>query len=203
MRITSRFIFVLGLALLGCEAKTIIDPPLPPDISTLETKRFTTGSANSQWVYFGFAQVDTMSVLVPTSSSAWDIAFRRTTIKINGGTSGPGKSGVTMLKGINFEDIKEVPGDAQFAIDDTLGNGFAIPTGSDEGWYKYTGDPNHWIVALEDRVFLFRTADEKYVKLKFISYYSNGQPPAQPLQTDSGYYTFKFVYQSNGSTKFE
>ena len=92
---------------------------------------------------------------------------------------------------------------AQFAIDDTLGNGFAIPTGSDEGWYKYTGEPNHWILALEDRVFIFRTAAERYAKLKFVSYYSNGQPPAQPLQTDSGYYTFKFVYQGNGSMGFE
>ena len=203
MRIIGRFVCAFCFALLGCEAKTIIDPPLPPDTSSLETKQFTTGDANDKWVYFSFAKNDTEAIVAPTSSQDWDIAFRRTTIKINGGTSGPGKSGVTMLRGVNFEDIKEVPVQAQFAIDDTLGNGFAIPTGSDEGWYKYTGEPNHWILALEDRVFIFRTAAERYAKLKFVSYYSNGQPPAQPLQTDSGYYTFKFVYQGNGSMGFE
>ncbi len=200
----SRFLLcALGFALLGCEAKQIIDPPAPPDNSKLEPKQFFTGSTNSRWVYFRFATNDTVSVTSASTSQNWDVAFRRTTIKINGGTSGPGKSGVVMLTGVNFEDLKQVPATAAFAVDDTLNTGFAIRTGSDEGWYTYTGDPNHWILAIADRVFIFRTADEKYVKVKFLSYYSNGQPPSQPLQTDSGFYTFKFVYQPNGSKAFE
>ena len=197
------FAYIFALFLLGCEAKNIVDPPAAPDNSTLETKTFSTGSTNNKWVYFSFAKGDTVPVVSATSSRGWDIAFRRTTIKINGGTSGPGKGGVTMLKGVNFEDIKTAPAAAVFTVDDTTSAGFAIPSGSDSGWYTYTGDPNHWILAIEDRVFVFRTADEKYAKMKFVSYYSNGQPPSQPLQTDSGYYTFKYVYQSNGSKKFE
>jgi hypothetical protein len=206
MRIILPFVFAFGLVLLGCEAKTIIDPPLPPDSSTLATKQFTTGSTNDHWVYFSFSKADTVSVVSPYSSQDWDVAFYRTGIKINGGTSGPGKGGAIMLTGVNFEDVKEVPANAAFAVDDTLnvlGSAYAIPAGSDEGWYHYTGDPNHWIVAIEDRFFVFRTADEKYAKVKFVSYYSNGLPPSQPLQTDSGFYTFKFVYQSNGSVHFE
>jgi hypothetical protein len=206
MRVTGRFVWVLGIALLGCEAKTIIDPPSPPGTSTLETKQFTTGSTNDRWVYFSFSNADTAAIISPSASQDWDIAFYRTAIKINCGTSGPGKGGATMITSVDFDNIKRVPASAGFAVDDTLntlGSAYAIPGGSDEGWYHYTGDPNHWIVAIPDRVFIFRTAAEKYAKVRFISYYSNGQPPSQPLQTDSGFYTFKFVYQSDGSMQFE
>jgi hypothetical protein len=194
---------VVPILLLGCEAKTVVDPPPPPEEITLEVKQFTTGSANTRWVYFNFAKGDTVPVSAPTASQEWDVAFRRTTVKINGGTSGPGKAGVAMLTGINFEDIKDVPASTVFAVDDSTSAGYALPAGSGNGWYHYTAEPNHWIVAIADRVFIFRSADEKYVKVKFISYYSDGLPPSQPLQSDSGYYTFKYVYQPNGSRKFE
>ncbi len=203
MLILKRFLFLVGIALFGCEAENLVDPPAPPDTSTLATRQFTTGSTNNGWVYFSFAKADTVPASVAVSAQEWDLAFFRTTIKINGGTSGPGKGGVTMLTGVNLEDIKEAPASTVFAVDDTLGNGYAIPTGSGGGWYHYTADPNHWILARDDRVFIFRTADEKYAKMKILSYYSNGQPPSLPLQLDSGYYTFKFVYQGNGSTSFE
>ena len=196
-------LLTLSMLLAGCEAEDIVDPPQSPGETTLEIEQFTTGDTNNRWVYFNFATGDTVPVSSPSSSQEWDVAFRRTTEKINGGTSGPGKAGVAMLTGTNFEDIEEVPASAVFASDDSTSSGYAIPTGSDNGWYHYTADPNHWIVAIPDRVFIFRTADEKYAKVKFISYYSDGQPPSQPLQSNSGYYTFKFVYQPDGSKRFE
>jgi hypothetical protein len=188
---------------LGCEAETILDPELPEEQEPLEVLQFTTPRADSEFVYFSFSKGDTVIPAEPTRALNWDIAFRQTTIKINGGTSGPGKGGAAWLEGINFEDVKEVPEDFVFAVDDTNTTGFATPTGSGNGWYVYTGPPNHWILPIEDRVFIIRTADEKYAKVKFISYYRTGKPPTEPAQADSRYYTFKYVYQPNGSKKFE
>jgi len=202
MRCMLKYFLLLPL-LLGCEAKTIVDPPLPPESVALAAQQFKTGSTNSNWVYFSFAMGDTVKVLAPASVQDWDVAFRRTTIKLNGGTSGPGQGGVIILTNVNFEDIKSVPANAAFAADDSTNNPYAIPTGSGEGWYNYTGEPNHWIVPIDGRVFIFRTAAGQYAKVQFLSYYSNGQPPSEPQQLDSGFYKFKFIYQADGSTSFE
>lgn len=197
------FAFLMtALSLLSCEAADIIDPPLNGG-ELLNAKRFTTGDANDNWIYFSFDDDTTVAVANATISSQWDIAFLRTTLKINGGTSGPGDGGVLMLSGVNFEDITEVPTDAAFVVDDTLSTGFAIPTGSDSGWYHYTGPPNHWILAIEGRVLIFRTADGRFAKVRIVAYYSDGEQPDEPLQTDSGFYTFDYVYQPDGTTSFE
>lgn len=200
---TMRIMLKLGIGILllifGCEAQTVIDSE-QPEQESLEVKTFTTPEADSEFIYFSFSKGDTVTV---ATLSNWDIAFQRTTIKINGGTSGSGNGGAAWLTGVNFEDVKAVPDTVAFAVDDTTKGGFAIPTGSGNGWYVYTGPPNHWIVPIEERVFLIRTAQSRYAKVKFLSYYSDGEPPTQPSPEDSRYYTFKYVYQPNGSKSFE
>lgn len=196
---------VFGL-LLGCEAENMVDPDLPAPEAPLKVFQFTTPLADSAFIYFSFDKGDTVNIANPANSLEWDVGFKRTTIVVNSGTSGPGNGGAGWLEGVNFEDVTTVPEGFEFAIDDTnntSGSSLAIPTGSGNGWYTYTGPPNHWILAIEDRVFLFRTADEKYAKVKFISYYASGEPPTEPLQADSRYYTFKYVYQPDGSTRFQ
>ncbi|MEL6821728.1 MAG: HmuY family protein [Calditrichota bacterium] len=198
-------ILFFGLFFVGCEAETVVDAEqdvvVPLTVDTL-----TTPDTNSEPIYFSFSKGDTISIADPENSTEWDIAMQRTTVWVNSGTSGPGVGGAAWIEGANFEDVKQLPDPIDFAIDDTLsttGSAFAIPTGTGNGWYNYTFGPNHWILAIEDRVFFIRTADGNYAKVKFLSYYSNGKPPEEPLQTDSGYYTFTYFYQPNGTGVFE
>jgi hypothetical protein len=194
---------LLLLLMFGCEADTVIDPETENGATTPEEMNFTTPLANSTFVYFSFSKGDTVMLADRYGSPNWDVGFLRTTVIVNGGTSGPGNAAAVWFEGKNFEDVVEVPDSLVFAQDDTAGIGFAIPPGSDSGWYTYTAEPNHWILAIPDRVFVFRTADGKYAKVKFLSYYSTGEPPTEPQQGGTRYYTFKYVYQPNGTKNFE
>lgn len=145
--------------------------------------------------FFSFATGDTVP-LADSASVKWDIAFKGTTILINGGSSGPGVGGVIMMDTL-FTEVTAAPA-AGYAQD---GTEKAIPTGSNNGWYNYAGPPNHTITPLAGRVFVIKTATGKFAKLEFISYYK-GAPTAPNGLTDiSRFYTIRYIYQPDGSTK--
>jgi hypothetical protein len=187
----------LGLALLAtllsaCKEDEVVEPVkveaktfrnLAADAGTPRTGRYT---------LFRFSD----GAIVPTADSAstkWDIGFKATTIIVNGGTSGPGKGGAQVLSGI-YSELLEAPIDG-YAVD-ALPN-YAIPTGSDKGWYNYNPSANV-ITPIAGKIIVIRTADGKYAKMEILSYYENA--PASPVPTDkSRYYTFRYGYQPDGS----
>lgn len=144
------------------------------------------------------------STIVPLSDSAstkWDIGFRATNIIINGGTSGPGTGGAFTYTGL-FSDLTTVP-DSTFKQD----NGTSLAVGT---WYTYTGTttvPNHAIFPTAGKVLVIRTADNKYAKLEILSYYKGNPNTTTAAFADlttrpaSRFYTFRYVYQSDGSKK--
>ena len=153
-------------------------PSATPDTDTqapveelvgLEAFTFTIDATNREaWAYFSFATGDVVEVEDAENSDAWDIGFQRTQVKLNGGISGPGMGSVVMLTETTFEAVTEAPADGYKAdTDDTL----AIVPQSEKGWYIYTGPPAHWILPLEDRVFVIKAADRTFAKVQFIGYY--------------------------------
>jgi len=132
-----------------------------------------------------------------SASTKWDIAFRATTILVNGGTSGPGQGGAQVKTGL-FSELTTAPADG-YAVDAATGK--AIPTGSGNGWYSYNAT-THLISPIAGRVIALRTATGKYAKLEVTNYYKDA--PAAPLETTpSGYYTFRYVYQADGSKNLQ
>ena len=75
--------------------------------------------------------------------------------------------------------------------------GYAITTGSGNGWYTYSGPPAHLITPIPGKVLVFKTRDGKYAKVEILSYYENA--PANPDISvhATPYYTFNYVYQPN------
>lgn len=140
--------------------------------------------------------------IVPNADSAttkWDVGFRRTTIIVNGGTSGPGAAGAIIQSKL-FDEVTEAPADG-YAVDNKAANpAYAIPTGSGKGWYTYNGQTNV-ITPTAGKVLVFKTADGHYAKVEILSFYKGNK--ATPTSADiSGYYSFRYVYQPNESTKF-
>jgi hypothetical protein len=126
----------------------------------------------------------------------WDIAFKGTTIRVNSSKNVT----AAVVSGV-FEEITEVPASATFNTD--TANSFAIPTGSGNGWYNYNS-ATFTVTPIPGRVILVKTAADNYAKIEILSYY-RGNPPVEqidPRTTPSGYYTFQFVLQSNGTSKF-
>lgn len=132
------------------------------------------------------------------NTNKWDIAFLRTTILINSGSSGPGSGSAQVISGI-FDEIITAPTDG-YAVDNAP-TSYAIPTGSGNGWYSYNPVANI-ITPIAGKVIILRTASGKYAKLEMLSYYKDA-PPTPSAGDTSRYYTFRYLFQSDGSTKLQ
>jgi hypothetical protein len=154
-------------------------------------------TATNKFTFFSFK---TGAIVANTDSATtkWDIGFRATTIIVNGGTSGPGAAGAIVQTGI-FDEVTTAPTTGYLQDNKTATPPYAIPTGSDKGWYHYDGNTNV-ISPIAGKVLLIKTADGKYAKVEIISYYFDA-PTSPTSSTKDRYYTFRYIYQADGSTK--
>ncbi len=145
------------------------------------------GQASGPFTLFSLAD----NRVVPTADSAsmaWDLAFRGTTILVNGGTSGPGE-GAAVLLHAPFDAVETIAADSLVADGDRAcprGEPLSVCTGSGNGWYLYT---DNGVTPLPDRTLVVRTADGAgLVKVRFESYVLS-----EPLPDGSRprFYTFE------------
>lgn len=136
----------------------------------------------------------------------WDIAFRGTTIIVNGGTKigitdEPERTGTAAISILSstFDGVVTIPVATTFAQD--AATVYAIPTGSGNGWYNYNAS-NNIISPLAGKVFVVKTHNGKYAKFEILSYYQNAPATPDPATAVSRYYTFNFAYQANSVTSF-
>lgn len=167
------------------------------------------GVANGQPVgtgKFSFFSIESNSVIASADSNSkkWDIGLRGTTIITNAGTSGPGSGGAFVFIG-TFDELKTISPDSTFKVDNapTL---YAIPTGSNKGWYVLDFVTN-LLSPIPGRVLVIRTANGKFSKIEILNYYKGGTTPAASASdaeksSKQRFYTFRFAYQPNGSKSF-
>lgn len=137
---------------------------------------------------------------VTTSDTDWDIAFRGTSIVVNGGTvtgandepDRNGNAGVS-IQSETFANITSADG---FTFTQDADSSFAIPSGSNNGWYSYN-PATHIIAPIPGKILVIRTYDGKYAKMEILSYYKDA--PAEPnFMTDEyRFYTFNYIYNPN------
>ena len=149
-----------------------------------------------------FTKFNLETGLTTSSNTDWDIAFRGTSIILNGGIS------------LGTNDEPERTGDAAgYIVDNTFANVSSVNTelleqDSDEGyvltdWYTYSGPPNHLITPTPGKILVLRTHDGKYAKIEILSYYKNAPEDPDAFTDEARYYTFNYVYQPNtGETSF-
>lgn len=150
-----------------------------------------------QFTKFSFSQNKIVT------DNSWDIAFRGTTIIVNGGaaigiTDEPARTGTAAVSIVSntLSAVKTIPSAATFKQDGA--NSYAIPTGSGTGWYNYNATTNI-ISPIAGKVLVIKTHDGKYAKMEITSYYKDA--PQNPSATSlSRFFTFKYVYQPKGTT---
>ncbi len=202
----STFVISLAIALAigftSCDKDNTVTPdPIKSDtakdIAADPTTTTSTGqpATTGKFAFFSFKNGSVASS--DSASTKWDIAFRATTIIVNGGVSGPGQGAAQVLTGI-FSDIKEAPASGYTQDAST---GYAIPTGSGKGWYNYNPATNI-ISPIAGKVLVIKTADGKYAKMEILSYYK-GAPATPDANSVGRYYTFRYVYQPDGTVKFQ
>ena len=203
------FLCTSALGLMSCNNDSSVDllEIESQQVSNLYAPQIG-GNAPGQAPISGqFTKFDFETGSTTLSETEWDVAFRGTTIIVNGGTSlgttdepeRIGNVAVYIAVG-TFGEITEVNPSA-FVQDSSTG--YAIPLGGGNGWYDYNFMLN-LITPTPGRVLVFRTTEGKYAKVEILSYYENA--PANPDSTvdEARYYTFNYVYQPNsGLTTFE
>jgi len=116
-------------------------------------------------------------------------------LKTNSGTSGKGQSGVIDMGDVDFSEVTAAPTDG-YTVDDSVayaGNGGTTTYSVNpvlETWATMEGMPPTFVPS--DHIFVVKTADGKYVKLWLKNYYND--------EGVSGFITFKYFYQADGST---
>jgi len=146
-------------------------------------------TSDEEWTYFDFSRGKQVKIHDRTSLE-WDMAFRRGTIITNGGATNKfGGAGIMNLGEVSFDAVETVP--MKEFVTDT-----ATRTQTENSlllqWYKY----NFITHKLTPRkyIYVFRTADRKYTKIKFLSFYCADKQP--------GCIQMQYVYQDNGSKSF-
>lgn len=147
-------------------------------------------SASTPYTFFSFKNGTVSNT--DSSSSKWDFALRLTTFLINSHASGPGNAGVIMQDGI-FDNISTAPVNG-YAYDTTAGQ-LAIKDGS---WYNYN-PATHSFVPIPGKIFVFRTADNRYAKMEILQATYEPFTGMAPEKID---YKIRFAYQSDGSVDF-
>ena len=151
--------------------------------------------APESWTYFDFSRgavVEVPHQLVPD----WDLAFQRHKILANGGATNPkAKAAILNLGEVPFDAVMEAP--AAGYVEDTIATLTADAIVTEnlaiKAWYHY-----NWLTHVlrpKPYVYVIRTADGKYAKLRLVSYYCEGGQA-------SGCFTFEYVYQGDGSRRF-
>lgn len=201
-KLSFKFLLVAGLLIIftACkkEESEAVTPPLetktfsnlaaPGDVIDRATGQIT--KANP-FVYFSFEKGSTVA-----ETENWDIAFKGTTIIVNSGKSGNGQAGAIIKSGI-FDELTTAPESNEFRQDSD--NEYAIPTGSNNGWYNYAGAPSHVIAPIAGKVIMIKTFDGKYAKMEVLSYYKDAPAEPNAFTDQSATYTFRYMYQADGS----
>ena len=194
-----------ALFAMGCErvegdgfdpASATYNPTPPRPVETVEhlTEPVVyTVDARSEnvWIYFDFSRGAVVPVLDP-KEDAWDLAFKRYVMKTNGGRSNPhGQGAVLKLSRRDFAALSEVPGDVEFQADVHPKNRLYPFNPVLEKWYNYSYLAN--VLAPKREIYVIRTQEGKYAKMRMLSYYCTGNV--------AGCMTFEYVYQGDGSKR--
>ena len=184
--------FLLFVQVFGSEVA-----PAPAPITTLTEvdARDIPADPNRQDVFTYYSLRDSAIVSPADSNSTkWDLAFKSTTVLTNSGSSGPGQGGAITLIATDYDTLSTAPESGY--VQDQAG----LPA-IGRAWYTYTGPegfPPHAILMNPGVVLVIRTADGRYAKLKFTSYYKGGGA-IPSADSQSRFYNFTYTFQPDGT----
>jgi len=171
----------------------------------IESRTFEINSSSSTvWKYFSFEKDDTVTITDPLNSKEWDLAFQRYRVKTNGGESGNGMGSAanSYKKGqAGFDALTLVSDTASFTEDTpvqiAVQQGYATYIVNPElyTWFSIEMAAQGTQIVPSDFIYVVKTADGKYAKVWFRSYYS--------ATNASGHVTIQYKYQPDGSVNLD
>lgn len=173
--------------------------------SALKTTRTTLSrktAYGNDWIYFSLSQGKEVTVSEDShaTDTSWDLAFNRYNIRTNSGKSGNGQGGAYDTGMTDFDAVSTAPTSGYTVDEDAQITGSFTGSGityAESTLNKvlaeaisFAGPPPTYTP--NNHVYVVKTADGKYAKLQVEGFYDD--------EGNSGFMTFKFAYQSDGTT---
>lgn len=184
------------------------DPATPNTITSVSIQNLAadpattydpvTGAPSGYKNLFTFFRFSDSSIVDNSDSASlkWDIGFKSSSIIVNGGVSGPGTAAAFIQHGL-FSELKEISADSAFRTDVSFSE---LAIGSKWSSYERV---SMILSPVPGKTLVFRTANNKYVKMEILSYYKDAPASPNAFRDPARYYTFRYVHQGNGTKKFD
>jgi hypothetical protein len=129
-------------------------------------------SEKEVWVYLDLDARAELPVGEALATGRWDVRFQRFKLESNGGVTGEGSVEVAALPGADFDALTRAPAEG-FHADRADGPDENTDTDSafleGDGWYSYNILQHK--LSPRDVVYVVRTGEARYFKLKMEAYY--------------------------------
>lgn len=195
LRFKNAILIIVALMIFSaCEEDEKNDPGTETITTMVEATSYT------DWVYYSLPESKVVDVTDPKTSTNWDLAFMRNHLRTNSGSSGNGAGGALDAGVVDFDSYILAP-ETGYAVDDSI-RAFDFASMEYhkvaantvlETWGTFTEDMPP-VLEPANKAFVVKTALGKYAKIIILNYYGN---------EGSGYITFKYLYQADGSAKLE
>jgi hypothetical protein len=203
----------LGMAVIGLSL-TISSCTKEENLTTNpETQMVSLTTKNNEkvdhWVYYSFetkGEVNGIDSSNYQKSNTWDIAFHSRHIRLNGGVSGQGMGEAYDAGVVEWESVKEAKESGYtkdvykdkilYAGNDSLG---PILVGTNlnmvfENAFDFDANTHPPTYSANKNVYVFKTQNGNYAKIMLTDYYNE--------KGVSGYISFKYVLNTDGSKEF-
>ncbi|MBV7440189.1 HmuY family protein [Weeksellaceae bacterium TAE3-ERU29] len=199
-----KFCLALCSALLfvSCSSDDEKNPESKSELTVNTVK--TDARKYDAWVYYSIETGKEVEVSDSKNSLNWDIAFHRNNVRLNGGESGKGKGEAVKLDEKDLSKVVEAPTSGY--VKDTEGTiviAYVMPApkfGKEPfnkavSWLDIDTRTPPPIYTLQDNVFVIKTANGKYAKIKFLSYKGD--------RNENLIITWQYAFQKDGSTNLK
>lgn len=189
--------------------ETVALPPKKIDnYKTLNPTIKIDATARDAWTLVDFSTGHTYQVGDPEREKdklnlfPWDMGFQRTKIITNSGITNPsGSVGIINLGVVDIDTVVEAP--ATGYVQDALAWG-NVTNKAVGDWYSYRTRTHN--VESRKYVYVVRTANNNYMKMKVLNYYCKREKAACAsivcLRSESACWTIEYVLQPDGGRVF-
>lgn len=132
-----------------------------------------------------------ISDLDARTSTAWDIALKRSSVRANGGDSGAGGRQLSVVQAAEIDTVTAVPGSG-YTIDEFADDNCAFipgqigePMSAFGNWYDY--DVNLHTVTAKSEVYVVKRPDGSHTAVEIVTYYRDPTVPS-----GGAFYTLKW-----------
>jgi hypothetical protein len=178
----------------ACDLVTTVDPPPDAHVDVGEAPiggahvthavdgaaylAFVDASSTTDVIYLDLDGGAEVTPADPAGDPSWDVAFKRSEVRLNGGVSGTGGVTAAALDGTDLAAVTVAPASGFVSDAPDGADADTTPDLALGAWYTY--DSTTHVLSPADRTYVVHTSAGAYVKIRFAGYYDQAGTSGHP-----------------------